>query len=101
MNLSDAKESIQEHMTIAKKQSIAGVTRATQYLVERFKNDVQKDMHILIKKVSQLQILCHGNAEALKLMGRQRSRTLKKSHFEQRDRVKSRLQHVSNGQGSP
>jgi len=101
-SLSDAKEAIQEHMTIAKKQSIAGVTRATQALVERFKNDVKKDMHILIKKVSQLQILCHGNAEALKMLGRQRSRNLKKSHFVQRERerVKARLQNASIGQGS-
>lgn len=79
MSLKDAKDAIQEHMTIAKKQSVAGVTRTTQALIERLKIDVKKDMHILIKKISQLQIIAQGNAEMLEAMQRKQKISQKKS----------------------
>jgi len=66
-------------MTIAKKQSVAGVTRATQALVERFRNDVKKDLQTVISKVTQLQIRCHGNSRALKVLQRKTQRILQKS----------------------
>merc|ERR1719233_171021 len=66
ISLSDAKESIQERMAMAKSQSVAGVTRVTQTLVEKLKNDTKKDMHILFQKISQIQMLVQDNAETLR-----------------------------------
>lgn len=79
MSLSEAKDAIQEHMTIAKKQSVAGVTRTSQALIERLKIDVKKDMHILVKKISQLQIIAQGNAEMLQAINRMHKLSQKRS----------------------
>jgi len=66
IRLSDVKESIQERMAMSKSQSVAGVTRVTQTLVEKLRNDTKKDMHILYQKMAQIQMLVQDNAETLR-----------------------------------